>query len=271
MDKCYSEMTLAQLIGILLTDGGVSKASKNLYEIYITNNSETLLNLFKVCICELFGQQKFYEYKSKTVRKVKFTSDRIAAFLFAFSSSYRTRRCDTYPRCSRVEDRIPCSVCLPDEGYPPVKIPDFISNGTAEIKKKFLKVAFSAEGCVEFYENKYKNKAKTGLQRRVSLSCYNPNLLKQYSDMLKSLGYKISITKTEIRITGKEQLAKFSNEIGFLNDVYVSSKSKYWNNFDKNELLRLVLSSYLNTKSQSKEVIAGSFRNVSQHSLIGDR
>lgn len=125
-------------MGILLTDGGVSKASKNLYEIYITNNSETLLRLFKVCISEIFGQQKFYEYKSKTVSKVKITSYKIANFLFDFSPSYRTRRCDTYPKCSRMKDRISCKFCLPMACYPPVKIPDFIANGTTEIKRENL-------------------------------------------------------------------------------------------------------------------------------------
>lgn len=81
--------------------------------------------------------------------------------------------------------------------------------------------------------------------------------------MLGQLGFKFSMTKTEIRIGRKEQIFKFNKEIGFLNNIYVSRKSKYWNNFDKKELLKLVLSSYLNTKSQSKKVIAGSFRNVS--------
>lgn len=178
MDINCNETTLAQLVGILLTDGGVSKISKNLYEIYITNNSETLLQLFKDCISKIFGQQKFYEYKSKTVNKVKITSKEIADFLFNLSLSYRTRPCDTYPKCSRMKNKISCKLCLPDNGYPPVKIPDFILNNNDELKREFLKVVFSAEGCVEFYENKYRYKNKTGLQRRVSLSCYNPRLLK---------------------------------------------------------------------------------------------
>jgi len=257
-----SDIKLVHLIGILLTDGGVSRLTKNLYETYITNNSEVLLKLFKECISKLFGHQKFYEYESKTVSKVKVVSNYIANFLFSLSLSYRTRPCDTYPKCRKSEDHISCKSCEPENGYPPVRIPQFILKGKDKIKKEFLKVVFSAEGCVEFYENRYKSKNKVGLQRRVSLSCYNPHLLKQYSEILRSLGFKISITKTEIRIGGKNQLMKFKKEIGFLNNIYVSRKSKYWNGYDKKELLELVLSSYLNTKSQTKAVIAGSFRNM---------
>lgn len=259
------ETQLVRLIALLLTDGGISKASKNLYEIYITNNSNIILNMFEACIEDLFGKQKFYRYKFKTVKKVKITSKEIGIYLLKFSSSYRTRPCNTYPKCL---DKTLCRICRSINGYPPARIPKFILNGKIEIRQEFLKIAFSADGCIEFYENKNKknNKKsnKKSIQRRISLFCSNPYILKQFKTMIKKCGFNITFTKTEIRITGKKQLNKFKNEIGFLDGVVVSSKSKFWCGYDKNELLRIVLNSYwTDIKSQSNPLIAGSSRNVS--------
>ena len=151
-----------------------------------------------------------------------------------FSPTYRTRPCITYL----------CKYCKPKNGYPPVIIPKFIISGSKQIKRVFLQVVFSTDGCIEFYKNKYKKGNKEIIQRRISLSSYNPYLLKQFNEILTSLGFKTSITKNEIRIAGLKQILKFQKEIGFLDGVKISSKSRKWKDYDKNKLLNIVIDSY---------------------------
>jgi len=230
---------LSRIVGFLLSDGGVSWASKNLYEIYLTNNSEVLLETFKKDIISLFGEQRFYEYQFKTVKKVKVISREISNVLFKLSPSFRKRRCYTYPKCNK--NKKACLFCKQINGYPPVIIPDFIFSDN-KLKTEFLKVVFSADGCVEMHKCRKKQKTSF-LQRRVSLSCYNPHLLSQYENLILSLGFNISKTKYEIRIAGKEQLIRFQKKIGFLKGVKACLKNK--NNVTKNKLLQKAITSYL--------------------------
>ena len=240
------EEVLASTIGLLLTDGGISVWGKKQLEVFLTSNSQALRNLFEKNIKQLFPERKlkFQTINGKTVKKIRICDKEVGRKLLEFSPTFRTRRCDVFPTCPRLRglpQRGVCRECKPINGFPPVKIPEFIKEGSIELKRTILRVAMSCDGGIEFHE--IVQKRRRNLQRRLFLRCHNPNLLQEWEKIFNDCGFKVTKTKNEIRITGKDQLKKFRNEIGFIEGVKVM-RSKNWRGIDKNQLLDLVINSF---------------------------
>ena len=235
---------LATLIGLLLTDGGVSKMSKNRFEIFLASNSEGLRNKFESSMQICFDVDRFYTINGETVCKIRAIEEVAGLELLKLSPTFRTRPCDVYPTCPKktgnAERAIPHK-CNSLNGYPPTRVPDFIMEGSVEIKRESLKAAISADGGVEFHTL---SKGIKYLQRRLLLRCHNPNLIKQWRILFEDCGFEVTETKNEIRITGVKQFLKFRAEIGFLDNVKVE-RSKNWNGFEKNEILDKMIDSFI--------------------------
>jgi hypothetical protein len=237
---------LAMLIGLLLGDGGISVISKNRFEIFLTSNSRALRESFRKCLENIFPEKKlrFEEISNKTVKKIRICDKEIGEQLLSFSPTFRTRPCNTFPICPMLKgkpEKAVCRECRPINGFPPVKIPEFIANGSPELKRLIVKGVMSCDGGIEFHP--IKNGIKVNFQRRLFLRCHNPFLLAQWRKIFEDLGFDTTITKNEIRISGKNQLEKFKKEIGFIEGVEVK-RSKNWKGIDKNMLLDIVIKSF---------------------------
>ncbi|MBI3413492.1 MAG: hypothetical protein HY051_05440 [Candidatus Aenigmarchaeota archaeon] len=207
------EEVLASVIGMLLTDGGISVISKNKLEVFLTSNSEALRESFKQNLQILFPNLnlKFQTVHGRTVKKIRVCSREVGVEFLKFSTTFRTRPCNTFPVCPKfrgVPERAVPHECNSLNGFPPATLPSFIINGTPAVKRVALRSAMTCDGGIEFH--KIVHNGKEYLQRRLLLRCHNPNLLGQWERVFVACGFKITKTINEIRITGKKNNLKSS-------------------------------------------------------------
>jgi len=224
----------AILLGILYTDGCLSKKSKNCWRFYLSNTSFGIIKYFKNSMMKVFGlNEKRIRISQKEVNGKPFYK---AVVDSGYCGSILTARYGTFR-----------TLAYKDEGgkgiYPLTKLP-FNSDSNLKIVSLFLKAAFSCDGGVNLYvanASRYKF-----LIRNVFLSCKHPQLQLDYFDLLKLFGVKAKILKKDnkLRLQGKDNLMRFYNKIGFLTGVQITQHSAYWQGWEKNKVLKLLLSSY---------------------------
>lgn len=116
----------------------------------------------------------------------------------------------------------------------------YLNNGAPKSEKRiFLKAFFDDEGCA-FYK---------GDKRRVRGYQKSELILGQIKDLLSIFGIesKINNKGTNIEISGRENLIKFSKEISFSPKIYINPKRKngIWKErISKKKILDLLLNSY---------------------------
>ncbi|MFH0949512.1 MAG: LAGLIDADG family homing endonuclease [Candidatus Aenigmatarchaeota archaeon] len=220
---------MAKLIGLLLTDGGLSIISGKRWRIHFTSNSEPFVKVFENLIKQLFNLRIEKNYRNGAWKVQTWISKKVKDELVQYSPTYRT---------------------LSIEGETTeAKIPDFIYQNS-ELAKDFLRYAFTADGTVIFNIGK----AKYGFRfdRCVKIYCEHPNLRKQYFELLVRIGYKPTILKDAVLLRKSENIIKFAKEISFVNEVKISGNG-LWRGFAKSELLQFVANSYgLKPKSLGK-------------------
>lgn len=211
--------TLASFIGMLLTDGGISrdKRKKSTYRFFFTNKCEGLIHVFRQSAQELFGDINFVTHKCTRAQHTHFTASKHALKLLSLTKSFRTKACRTHPVCPKFSgaDAV-CLECTAETGFPPTRIPDFVKTGALDVKSAFFRAAFSCDGTCVFV------KKKEYSARRVKLACKHPNLLQEYHDLLMSIGINNRLGKEELVIFGRENLKKFGDTIGFLEESKMS-------------------------------------------------
>ena len=230
----------ATLLGILYTDGCLSRKSKYTWRFFLGNTSLEIIMTFRACMMNLFGLDS---YRIRISRKIvngkpyynaTVDSGKYGQALIAEHGTFRT-------------------LAFIDESgnklYPYARLP-FTATSNEEIISDFLRAAFSCDGGI----NLYVARPKTGYEyliRNVFLSCHHPKLQRDYCNLLFSLGIqpKLLIKDNKIRIERRENLQKFQEKVGFLNGVKITQHSKYWQGWEKNVVLNLALSSYGNAKS----------------------
>lgn len=117
---------------------------------------------------------------------------------------------------------------------------NYLNNVAPKLKKKiFLRAFFDDEGNV-FYKND---------KRRVRGYQNSLLILRQIRDLLIAFGIKSSINKdtTNIEISGRKNLLKFSKEINFSPRIYINPKRKngIWKRrISKRKILDLLLKAY---------------------------
>ena len=229
----------ATLLGILYTDGCLSRKSKNAWRFYLSNTSYEIIQIFKNCMIKLFGLNtkririSKYVVNGKPFYKAIVDSASSGEFL---NSKYGTFRTLAY---KSVDGKVI---------YPSTKLP-FNKNSNRKIICKFLKTAFSCDGGINLYVAKSKFGYKF-LIRNAYLACKHPQLQIDYHKLLKVLGIKSKIFEKDgkILIQGRNELNKFSKKVGFLKRVKITQNSKFWQGAEKEKVLNLALNSYNNPR-----------------------
>ncbi|MBI5061386.1 MAG: hypothetical protein HZB67_03655 [Candidatus Aenigmarchaeota archaeon] len=214
------DVQLARLIGLLLTDGGLSLISGKKWRVHFTSNSEEFMKEFESLVKQLFNLSTTKEYRNGAWKAQTWTSRKVKDELIGYSPTYRT---------------------LSREGKETeAKIPDFIVSNQ-ELAKQFLKYAFTADGTVIFNIGK----AKYGYRfdRCAKLYCEHSSLRKQYFELLKKLGYNPIILKDAVLLRKPANMKKFANEIGFVEGVKISGNG-LWKGITKFQLMKFAANSY---------------------------
>lgn len=224
---------LTSLLAILFTDACVSPKKKDSWRIYFVNSSEILIRLFRDCIVEVFGldEKRVRMSKSKDgFYRAVVNSKEIGHYLVSRFGTFRTLR---YKNGELPKARLPIKQLI-------------VSN----VMNEFLKVAFSCDGGLCFYRA-HRAGAKGGtrwLIRTVFLSCHHPQLREDYMSLLGSLGIQARnvIADGKIKIEDEKNIRKFQKLIGFVAGVEVTKHSKFWREYEKQNLLDLMIASYKN-------------------------
>lgn len=214
------EVLLSRLIGLLLTDGGLSQISGKRWRIHFTSSSEEFIAEFGNLVKELFNLKTAKDFRNGAWKAQAWISQKAKDELTRYSPSYRTLQI----KGKETE----------------AKIPDFILRNES-LGKEFLRYAFTGDGTVTICIGKAKYGFK--LDRCVKLSCKHPNLRKQYIELLQNLGFKPRASKREIVLRKPENIVRFAREIGFVEGVKISGNG-LWKGITKAELLRFAANSY---------------------------
>ena len=215
--KNIMDEKLSSLIGLLLSDGSVYyDKSKRTYCIQFTNKFELMRTRFKVLMNQLFGITNFKENYCKGAISVRIFSTKVAEFLFHFSKSYRTLHYNTVPI-----------------SFPPCKVSEEIKSSKI-LAAAFLKSYASCDGCI-YFNPKYSI-------RYVEISCYHPQLRKDLADCFKILEIKCRVTENSIIVSSREDLNKFYNFVGFLDESLISKTTSRDFGMSKMKKLEIALS-----------------------------
>ena len=219
---------LVRLIAILYTDGCVSRHRLNSWRITFSNSSRIAVDLFINSLVNVFDVPRERIKISMMMKKYYFatlTSKEIGKWLTDNFGTFRTLK-------------------FSDGKYPPTSIPLNSLIKTRNVQT-FLKTAFSMDGGVKFYVANGNNNKKW-LERNISLACHHPVLRKQYKKLLESIGIESVNIETDnvIKIRRKENLEKFTREVGFIDGITTTRHSKFWFGVEKNEVLNAMIDSY---------------------------
>ena len=200
----------ATLLGILYTDGCLSRKSKNAWRFYLSNTSYEIIQIFKNCMVDLFKLDiKRIRISKRQVNGKPFYKAIVDSALCGefLNSKYGTFRTLAY---KNIEGK---------EIYPQTKLP-FNKESDHKIICKFLKTAFSCDGGINLYVAKSKFGYKF-LIRNAYLACKHPQLQKDYHNLLKIVGIKSKIIYKDwkILIQGRDELNKFEEKVGFISEA----------------------------------------------------
>ncbi len=221
---------LAQLLGILYTDGCVSPKGKQSWRIYFLNASDTLIRLFQKNMMAVFG------LPADRIR-IKKRGGYIVAVVDAkdvgqsLIDQFGTFRTLAYSGNVETDAQLPVRSIM-ESGY----------------TSDFLATAFSCDGGVSLYPAK-RNGARGGtrwLIRTVFLACAHDRLRLDYLTLLHSLGISARNVHGDrkIKIETEDNIRRFAETVGFLPGVKVTRHSKFWNGHTKNDVLQRTVASY---------------------------
>lgn len=253
---CKEEATL---LGILYTDGCLSKKSKNCWRFYLSNTSFEIILAFRQCMIDLFElDSKRIRVSQKLVNGKPFYK---AVVDSGVCGSFMTAKYGTFRTLAfKKEDG--------EVIYPSTKLPFNLKTDKGLISE-FLKVAFSCDGGVNLYVARVSKTSYKFLIRNVYLSCHHPQLQIDYRNLLEFLNIESKILKDNKKIMIRKQadLKKFREKIGFLDGVKITQHSAYWQGLEKNKVLDLLLSSY----GEPKEIMKlPQFGIKIESDLVGD-
>lgn len=223
---------LASLLAILFTDASVSPKKKNSWRIYFLNSSEKLIQIFRDCIVDVFGldRERVRIGKKDEFYVAVVNSKEIGNHLVSRFGTFRTLK---YKNGELPEARLPVDQLI-----------------ASNVVSEFLKVAFSCDGGLCFYPA-HRGGTRGGtrwLIRTVFLACHHTQLREDYMSLLRSLGIRARnvMADGKIKIEDERNIRKFQELIGFVEGVGVTKHSKFWREYEKQNLLDLMITSYVN-------------------------
>lgn len=212
------------LVALLLTDGCVSSGRFVIFH----NKSEILHKLFRGKISELFGRVHFTERIEKNgTKRTQVSRKDIAKKLL------QKCRLETFRRKR-----------LKNGEFPTVRIPSFIKKLSIQKMRKFLQVAFSADGSISVSVRWHKGNKSWEIRRRIELTCKHPNLRKEFLEILKLIGFSPRSSGDNITLERKNDIIKFAKEVRFVDGVKIGKDSKNWCGFEKNQILDLAIKTF---------------------------
>lgn len=232
----HMNQSLAILLGMLYTDGCVSPKGRNSWRIYFAVTSKKLIELFQECMVSTFNIARTRVRRGRTtdgLEKAVVDSKMIGSYLVSRFGTFRTL---SYPGGIQTRARLPVDALL--------------SSGYAN---DFLRTAFSCDGGVSLYTAK--RKAQHGesiwLIRTVFLACAHQALRSDYLTLLRSFGLRPREVPGDgkIKIETEIDIRRFYEHIGFVDGVIITSHSKFWKGYTKQDVLKLLIESYGNPAS----------------------
>lgn len=225
----------ATLLGILYTDGCLSKKTENCWRFYLSNTSFEIIQTFKECMIDLFGLD---------TRRVRISEKRVNGKPF-YKAVVDSGYCGNYLTAKYGTFR---TLAFKHEGkkiFPLAKLP-FTKADNPDLVAKFLKAAFSCDGGINLYVGLVKPRNYRFLIRNTYLSCHHPQLQLDYQRLLSYLDIPSRILKADnkILVRGKNELRKFRDKVGFLEGVKITQHSAFWQGWEKNKVLDLAVDSY---------------------------
>lgn len=224
---------LAQLLGELFTDGCVSPKKKNSWRIYFAAKSQNLTDLFVKCMIKLFNLDASRIRLSCTsdgLWRAIINSKEIGNFLVDSFGTFRTL---SFKNGKQTNAKLPKKELA-----------------KSKYLADFLKTAFSCDGGISFYPASRIGKygGTKWLIRTVFLSCAHKKLRKDYKYLLNKLGITVRDVPKDgkIKIETKEDIKKFYQNIGFVKKTVITGHSKYWEGYEKQRVLELMINSYKN-------------------------
>lgn len=222
---------MAILLGLLYTDGCVSRRQPNSWRIYFAVTSEQLIKLFRESAIAAF-HLKTSRVRIGTTRdglyKAVIDSKEVGSYITSEFGTFRTLR---FKDGKLTQARLPLQQLIES---------DYASD--------FLRAAFSCDGGLRFYPA-----SRTGrdggtrwLIRTVFLSCTHLRLRQDYTELLRTFGISAnnSATDGKLKIEREHDIRLFAAKIGFVPGVNVTGNSKFWRGCEKNALLEKMIASY---------------------------
>lgn len=214
--KCHRYEAL-RVLPFILSDGGIYKK-----EIYFTTTDDALVNHFRKAAMEAFEYSGYVVKRSNKSYVVKI-------------KGYDYVRClaEVMPDILHKSDKTR-DIKLPREIY---QDPD--------LAKWFIKVYASCDGGVSVMRGI--KKGTVFYIRRVFITSKNGDIRRQIGELLKMLNLTPRDDNDKhVYLSKKDDIIKYATEIRFLDHVKVTNNSKRFSGMEKNQLLDLVVKSYLN-------------------------
>jgi hypothetical protein len=213
-----SDPELAELLGLIFSDG-----SYNNNNVCFHNTCIPLLNYFEKNMYKVFNLKNPYNrVKLSGTSELTYYSTVLSQFIISLMGR---------------KERIPYE----------------IKTGTKEIKRAFLRGYFSGDGSVCLSISiEPRRKKRLIFSTNVAIACKPQKIRDELVDLLESLGYNVKKDHQSLRINKNEDLKKFYNEISFIEDSKITSHSKNFQGFRKNQVLKYIVTLLRNDQKLKK-------------------
>lgn len=221
----------ATLLGLLYTDGCVSRKGKSAWRLYFSNKATPLIELFRESITQRFGvppeRVRISEIKDGLTRAI-LDSKKVGDELIGRYGTFRT---ETREEESETDAHLLVEALKQ-------------SSFTAE----FLRVVFTCDGGVNLYVARRSGKygGTQWLIRGVYIACAHRQLQIDFYQLLLFLGISARIVPGDrkVKIETEAGLRAFHRYIGFVSGVYTTHTSRFWEGYTKQEILDMLIASY---------------------------
>lgn len=215
------------LATLLLTDGSLYGNN-----ISYSSKDSTLINIV-IDILRLCSKKLPSIYTSNGLKRVYLNDPDLVKNLLKLSPTFKT-----CPSSNQSVD----DYCI--ESQPTIKFLNKIKKSTLI---ECIRLAISTDGGITLHQKR--NKDTILIRPEIFLSCAHPTLCDEWEKVLEKIGIKMSRKRDKNLWSGIRGLSsgklryliKLSELGGFIEDVKISKKSKFFEGFNKNDLLRLNL------------------------------
>ena len=188
---------LAEFIGIMLGDGGMTK-----YQLTVTLNAEDDAE-YTIFVIKLI--KKLFHIEPRVVRPIRVGSNNMVNYIIVSRS-----RLNAYLQS--------LGLVIGNKVRQQVKIPDWILD-SLEYKTACLKGLVDTDGC--FFNHNYVVNGKKYLYKKIDFTSRSRPLLDGVMTILKELGFNPAMTKNNVRLNGQQDVIKYLELVGTHNPKHL--------------------------------------------------